>query len=52
VTKSILSNGVIVAHIEDQRSFPWQCYEELDVADQELVVKEIGMFFMELVVGL
>jgi hypothetical protein len=39
----------IVAHIEDQRSFPQQCYEELDVANQELVVKEIGMFIMELV---
>ncbi len=40
------------AHIKDQGSFPWQCYEDLDDADQELVVKEIGMFTMELVTGL
>jgi hypothetical protein len=37
----------IVAHIEDQG-----CYEELNVADQELIVKEIGMFVMELVISL
>ncbi len=42
----------IVAHIKDQRSFPRQCYEELHTADQELIVKEIGMFAMELVAGL
>jgi hypothetical protein len=42
----------IIAHIEDQGLFPWQCYEELDVGDQELVIKEIGMFAMELVIGL
>ncbi len=42
----------IVAHIEDQGSFIWQCYKKLDVADQELIVKEIGMFVMELVTGL
>ncbi len=23
----------IIAHIEDQRLFLWQCYEELDVID-------------------
>ncbi len=32
--------------------FPQQSYEELDAADQELIIKEIGMFAMELVVGL
>jgi hypothetical protein len=42
----------IVAHIENQRLFLRQCYEELDVADQELIVKEINMFTMELVTGL
>jgi hypothetical protein len=42
----------IVAHITDQGLFLQQCYEELDVANQELVVKEIGMFLMELVVAL
>ncbi len=42
----------IVAHIEDHGSFPWQCYEKLDVADQELVIKEVGMFVMELVTSL
>jgi len=42
----------IVAHIKDQGLFPWQCYEELDVLNQELVVKEIGMLVMELVAGL
>ncbi|CAK9210487.1 unnamed protein product [Sphagnum jensenii] len=42
----------IVAHIEDQGSFPWQCYKKLDIVDQKLVIKEIGMFAMELVVGL
>jgi len=42
----------IVPHIKDQGSFPWQCYEELDVANQELVIKEIGMFAMELVANL
>jgi len=41
-----------IAHIEDQGSFPWQCYEELDDVDQELIVKEIGMFTMELVTSL
>ncbi len=40
------------AHIEHQGSFPQQCYEELDGANQELVVKKIGMFTMELITGL
>jgi hypothetical protein len=43
---------LIVAHIEDQRLFPQQCYEELDAVNQELVVKDIGMFVMELVISL
>jgi hypothetical protein len=42
----------IVAHLEDQGSFPRQCYKELDAANQELVIKEIGMFAMELIAGL
>ncbi|CAM6021880.1 unnamed protein product [Sphagnum balticum] len=42
----------IIAHIENQGSFPRQCYEELDAIDQELVVKEISMFTMELVTDL
>jgi hypothetical protein len=42
----------IIACIEDQRSSPRQCYEELDVVNQEFIVKEISMFAMELVVGL
>ncbi len=42
----------IVAHIEDQRSFPRNCYEELDVANQKLIIKQVGMFAMELVTGL
>jgi hypothetical protein len=43
---------LIIAHIEDQGSFPQQCYEKLDIANHELIVKEIGTFVMELVVGL
>ncbi len=25
----------IVAHIEDQGSFPWQCYKKLDIVDKK-----------------
>jgi len=42
----------IIAHIKDQGSSPrQQCYKELDVTDQKFIVKEIGMFTMELVDG-
>jgi hypothetical protein len=42
----------IVAHIKDQGLFPQQCYKEVNIVNQEPVVKEIGMFVMELVISL
>ncbi len=42
----------IVAHIEDQGLFPRQCYEKLDVVNQEFIIKDIGIFVMELIIDL
>jgi len=42
----------IVAHIEDQGSFPRQCYKKLDIVDQKFIINDIGIFVMELVIDL
>jgi len=42
----------IVNHIKNQGSFSRDCYERLEVGDQQDVIKHIAMYVMALVVGL
>ena len=47
-----LKRALLVVHIEDQGSFPSQCFERLNSEIKNAVLVEIAMYAITLIIGL